>query len=125
MVKQVVLIVDDDEMSCELLCTVVGLFGYNYTKAGNGQEAIDLINNSDKDVPDAILMDLKMPVMDGFQAARIIKTNPRAKHIPIAAVTALYTNLNLPGRDFSKTFNKPIDFRFVGEWLQSIIKDRG
>lgn len=80
-----ILIVDDDAKNLKLVRDILNSNGYLTFEAVNGKEAIELAINQ---IPDLILMDIQMPVMDGLQAIRILKTNDDAKHIPIIALTA-------------------------------------
>lgn len=81
-----VLIVDDVEKNLKLLEAMLIPLKYEVFKASNGQEAVDLVGKMDVDL---ILLDIMMPVMDGFEACRRIKSNPRTQMIPIILVTAL------------------------------------
>ena len=58
---------------------------YEITEAENGEEALAAIA---KQRPDLILMDIQLPIMDGYEAARLIKTDPNLRSIPIIAVTS-------------------------------------
>jgi two-component system, cell cycle response regulator DivK len=59
--------------------------GYEITEAENGEEALAAI---EKERPDLILMDIQLPIMDGYTATRRIKDNPALRSIPIIAVTS-------------------------------------
>jgi two-component system, sensor histidine kinase and response regulator len=85
--KKVVLLVEDDEDNRDLVKFVVArsTLDIELTIAENGQEAIDSIK---KKRPDLILMDMQMPVMDGFTAVPLIKKDPQYSSIPIIAFTA-------------------------------------
>ncbi len=83
--KKKILIVDDD-LDMLNLYQVVLREGFETISATNGKEAVDL---AVAEVPDLILMDIMMPVMDGLQAAQLIRKNPKTRSIPIIAVTAL------------------------------------
>ena len=84
---KVVFLVDDDEGNCELLQFVVARSSIDIELiiAMNGQEGLDALK---KKRPDLILMDMQMPVMDGYTAVSIIKGNPLYSSIPIIAFTA-------------------------------------
>src|SRR5262249_56192403 len=62
-----------------------GKEGYELTEAENGEEAIAAV---DKRRPDLILMDIQLPLVDGYEATRRIRTNPDLKSVPIIAVTS-------------------------------------
>ena len=81
---KVVLIVEDEEDNYELLCAILEETNVKILKAHNGLEAIQLFNNNFQ--IDLILMDIKMPEMDGFEATKEIRKTD--KNIPIVAQTA-------------------------------------
>jgi len=81
-----ILVVDDTEANRELLGWVLLDEGHEVTYAGDGQQAID---SFESDTPDIILLDIMMPVMDGYEAARIIKSKSKDRYIPIIFLTAL------------------------------------
>lgn len=81
-----ILIVDDDERNIFALTMVLQSMGALCSSATNGQEGIDALNKTPDF--DYVLMDMMMPVMDGFEAIRQIKQIKSLKHIPIVAVTA-------------------------------------
>ena len=75
------LLVEDNEMNREMLLHRLERKGFEVEVAKNGQDALDHLNSNDK--PDIILMDMSMPVLDGWEATRIIKSNENLKLIPI------------------------------------------
>lgn len=79
-----VLLVDDFEDSREMYSDYLGFHGYRVEEAKNGKEAIE---KAQALLPDAILMDLSMPIMDGWEATRQLKADSRTRHIPIMALT--------------------------------------
>jgi len=81
-----VLVVDDESMNRDLVAAVLGKEGYAILHAQNGEEALEVLANKAVDV---ILMDVMMPVMDGFEAVRRIKAEEALKNIPIIMLTAL------------------------------------
>jgi len=80
-----ILIVEDEFRNRKLLRDVLKRFGYDVVEASDGHEAVEMVKTWR---PDLILMDIQMPVMDGFEATRIIKKDPETSHIPIIAITA-------------------------------------
>ena len=80
-----VLIVDDTLLNRILLKEFLKEFPFELEEAENGQVALDTLEGFDADL---ILMDMKMPVMDGRQATEKIKSNPKLKDKPVIAVTA-------------------------------------
>ena len=87
--KKKILIVEDSLDLRTILQTVVESLGYSSLLASNGREAVDM---AAAELPDLIMMDMVMPEMDGFQATRLIRQNPKTSSIPILAVTALGTH---------------------------------
>ena len=81
-----ILIVDDEPFNVDLLEQEVELMGYQSLSAGNGQEAIEAVRRAP---PDLILLDVMMPVMDGFACCRALKEDPETRLIPIVIMTAL------------------------------------
>lgn len=79
-----ILVVEDVELNMDLLVQLLE-DEYQVLTATDGAAGIEL---AEREQPDLILMDLSLPVMDGWEAARRIKTNDRLKHIPIIALTA-------------------------------------
>jgi len=82
-----VLIIDDCVDMRELLTFLLVSKGYSVDSTGNGEEAIELLN-SGKLLPAVILLDLRMPVMDGFGFLNLQKESPRLKNIPVIMMTA-------------------------------------
>ena len=80
-----ILIVDDIEFNRELLIGFLDEYDISLLEAANGKDAIEI---TQKDTPDVILMDMKMPVMDGYEATRILKDDNKLKDIPVIAITA-------------------------------------
>ncbi|KAF0206904.1 MAG: two-component hybrid sensor and [Actinobacteria bacterium] len=81
----VVLVVDDDRNIVDLLCRNLKAKGFSVLAAYDGAEAMAALR---KQHPDLILLDLQMPVMDGYQVIERVKTDPTTKDIPIVVMTA-------------------------------------
>ncbi len=81
-----ILVVDDESMNRDLAAAVLGKEGYSILHAENGEDALRVL---DHEAVDAILMDVMMPVMDGYEAVRRIKADEALKNIPIIMLTAL------------------------------------
>lgn len=80
-----ILVVEDRADNLTLIHEILNIKGYTIYTAKNGREAIDLAG---KEIPDLILMDMQMPVMDGFDSTRHITGMESLKHIPIIGLTA-------------------------------------
>ena len=83
------LVVEDDEDSRTLMCTVLEGKGYSVISAPNGRKALQLAKES---MPDIIITDILMPEMDGFGLCREIKNDPKLAHIAVVFYTATYTH---------------------------------
>jgi two-component system cell cycle response regulator DivK len=82
---QVVLIVEDNTSNIKLFRELIGIVGYETLEAYDGKQGIEMAKAHK---PDLILMDISMPVMDGLEATRILKSDPQTKNIPIIALTS-------------------------------------
>lgn len=80
-----ILIVEDNEMNRVLLAAILKPEGHELLMAENGQIGVEMAL---RELPDLILMDVMLPVMNGYDATRRIKANPATRHIPIVAITA-------------------------------------
>lgn len=85
-----ILVAEDNELNAEILMDVLELEGHRVSWAGNGNQAVDLFKASEPGSFDLILMDLQMPVTNGYEAARQIRalSRPDAQSVPIWACTA-------------------------------------
>jgi len=117
-----VLVVDDVDFNVKLLDTKLKQEYYQVHTAYNGREAVE---KSKTVQPDIILMDVMMPEMDGFEATKIIKSDPLTAHIPIIMVTALHAQedkvrgLEAGADDF---LTKPIDDHALMTRLKSLVR---
>ncbi|MBF0620814.1 MAG: EAL domain-containing protein [Magnetococcales bacterium] len=84
--KPLFLVVDDEPVTRLMLCRFLERQGYETETAENGQQAL---NRFEAQQPDIILMDAKMPVLDGFEACSELKKRPDARHVPVLMITGL------------------------------------
>lgn len=84
------LLVEDNELNLEIEVTILESAGFRVTTAENGAEAVEKVRSALNDPYDAVLMDIQMPVMDGYEASRQIRhlEDKRLSQIPIIAVSA-------------------------------------
>lgn len=86
MKKPFILVVDDNKITTKLLRRYLEANGYEAKEAYDG---IDCLEKVDERQPDAIVLDVMMPRMDGYETARKLKENENTRHIPVVIVTAL------------------------------------
>lgn len=123
-----ILVVDDVPLNQMLVERMLGRFNFNIRKAGNGYEALQSIK---EEKPDLILLDIMMPVMDGFEVLKELKRSPETEDIKVIVLSALNTNSDIikgyePGaKDF---ITKPIMLdklvNSVGTQIEAIKKER-
>ena len=82
---QTILVVEDQEDNKQILRDLLGSVGIEIVEADNGRDALAL---AARHKPDLILMDIQLPIMDGYEATRRIKADPALKSIPIIVVTS-------------------------------------
>lgn len=116
-----VLVVDDKATSRELIRTVLEKSGYAVSEAGDGREAVRM---AEQVHPDLILLDLQMPILDGFAALEKIRNDPRFADLPIVAVTA---NAMEGDREkalaagFTSYISKPVKLSFLRTELARLL----
>jgi CheY-like chemotaxis protein len=99
-----ILVVEDDEDAREAMVALLQMKGYRAVPAGNGREALDYLDRAV--TPDLIILDLWMPVMDGWQFRTEQIKNPRLAEIPVIVVTALSDQVDV---DANEVIIKPVD----------------
>ncbi len=104
--KGEVLIVEDDEGIREAMRLMLELEGYRVATASNGKEGLDALER--RQAPCVILLDLMMPVMDGWEFAEAIQKRPALSRIPLYVVTA-FTDRTKPLPGALGVLNKPVE----------------
>ncbi|MBN1384469.1 MAG: diguanylate cyclase [Elusimicrobia bacterium] len=84
--KNTILIIDDNEDLVKMMSLILEQEGYNVLQANSGQKGLEIVK---KQAPDCILLDRKMPLMDGLEVCKHLKSNEKTKHIPVILVTAV------------------------------------
>jgi len=84
-IAPLILLVEDNEANIETFTSYLSVYEYRIILAKNGEEGVDMAKTHQ---PDMILMDIQMPVMDGLQATRLIRADPKLATVPIIALTA-------------------------------------
>ncbi len=124
-----VLVVEDMEINADIMIDLLNMEDVSAEHAMNGQIAVDMFAQHPKDYYDAILMDVRMPVMDGLTATKTIRDmdRPDAKTVPIIALTA-----NAFDEDVQRSLqagmnahlNKPVEMERLYETLSKLIQKR-
>jgi len=120
-----ILIVDDDPNARDTLEALLIQEGHDLVTASNGQQALDVLNDL---APDAILLDVMMPGMDGFEVCQRIKADERWRHIPVILVTALDSKedlvrgLDAGADDF---VSKPVNGTELRARVRSMLRIKG
>jgi len=83
--KRKILVVEDNEDNLQVVCDELEYAGYEVVSAGDGEEAIE---KTLAETPDLILMDVSIPIIDGWEVTRRLKADPKTGNIPIIALTA-------------------------------------
>ena len=83
--RPLILVVEDQEELRRLYVEHLALSGFEVIEAANGEEAI---SHTSSHAPDVVLMDLSLPILDGWEATRRLKADSRTAHIPVVALTA-------------------------------------
>ena len=93
--RKKILIVDDDSITLKMLEKILLSAGYWVAKATNGKEAL---YTADDFLPDLVILDIVMPVMDGTETIEQLKKNPRTKNIPVIFLSSLITKKDEMGK---------------------------
>ncbi|MBT8495444.1 MAG: response regulator [Deltaproteobacteria bacterium] len=118
-----VLVVDDDFATRNLLVKELLPDGYNMVTAGNGGEAVRMLKS---DPPDAVIIDVMLPQIDGFQVCRAIKNSVKYRHIPVVLMSAVIdsgrvTDQVLEQYGADAYFEKPLNTNRLREQLRSLL----
>ena len=122
-----ILLAEDNELNMEIAEFVLQNGGADVTKAWNGQEAVELFRKSEPGGFDTILMDIMMPVMNGYEAAKKIRSLDRedAKTIPIIAMTAnAFTEDRLKAKEagMNEHIVKPLDVELLIKVIHKLVE---
>jgi two-component system, cell cycle response regulator DivK len=123
MTPPLVLIVDDNDLNRKLARDVLRASGLETIEAASGEDAIAIAR---KRLPDVILMDIRLPDLDGTEALLRLNANPATAGIPVIAMTALEgAREPLLEAGFSGYIEKPIDALEFPEQVRSVAEHRG
>ena len=119
-----ILLVEDNEMNRDMLSRRLERKGYNIVMAVDGKQGIELAK---KEQPDLILMDMNLPVIDGWEATRQIKSLEETKNIPIIALTA-HTTIGDREKAMKAGCNdydtKPIELTRLLNKIETLLKNK-
>ena len=126
--QKTILMVDDNEINLEIGMEVLKDAGYSVDTATDGSLAVEKIKNAKPGTYGAVLMDLQMPVMNGYDAAKTIRglTDPAVANIPIIALSAntLEEDKKMAlSSGMNAHLSKPIDIVQLYELLEQILKE--
>jgi CheY-like chemotaxis protein len=116
--RATILVVDDDESHRTLICDLLDEMGYQTSQAKNGREALDMM---DAELPQAVLLDLRMPVMSGWGLLEALKKMPRARKLPIIIISAYGFEWEAELVGASGYVSKPVDLDKVRTTVQQIL----
>ena len=124
-----ILLAEDNELNMEIAEFILQNEGASVTKAWNGQEAVEIFKKSRPDEFDVILMDIMMPVMNGYEAAKMIRTLDRddAKTVPIIAMTAnAFTEDRLRSKEsgMNEHIAKPINAKVLVKVISELMENK-
>jgi CheY-like chemotaxis protein len=111
-----VLIVEDDEDLRDMMAQMLTIEGFEAATAANGREALDYLHSAGK--PNVILLDLMMPVMDGWEFRRLQKADPELAPVPVIVLSAVDPP-RAASVDANAFLKKPLDF----ERLLQLVRD--
>jgi two-component system cell cycle response regulator DivK len=119
-----ILLVEDNEMNRDMLSRRLQRRGHSVVIANDGEEGLSLAS---KEMPDIILMDISLPMMDGCEVTRRLKADERTRHIPVIALTAhaLVTDrvkaINAGCDDYD---TKPVEFSRLSEKIHNCLLEK-
>ena len=124
------LLVEDNLINMEIADMILTQAGFTVDKAENGQIAVDMIRGAEAGTYDLVLMDIQMPVMDGYTAARAIRALPDSKlaGIPIIAMTANAFQSDVSAAEkagMNGHIAKPLDVQKMLETIQTVLEEAG
>lgn len=120
-----VLVVEDSEINRHLLHDLLEkVFFCSVSTANNGREAVDFVKGQH---PDLILMDVGLPIMDGVEATKILKSDPETRAIPVVALTGFSSaedEVRLMASGFDGFLPKPFDLAKLFEKMKDFLTAR-
>ncbi|NLC59585.1 MAG: response regulator [Armatimonadetes bacterium] len=121
---QKILMVDDEPAITEGICEALELQGYHVAAAFDGQQALDAI---ERDCPDLVVMDVRMPRVDGLQVLKLLRSAPETRDLPVILLTGLGTDQQIvEGIKSGATMylTKPVELAKVTALVAAILGPR-
>lgn len=115
------LLVEDNALNRDMLSRRLERMGYDVLLAVDGQEGVEMTRAHK---PALVLMDINMPIMDGWQALKILKEDPVTAHVPIIALTAyaMTSDRDKAGKiGFNAYATKPVDFPALVQTIENLL----
>jgi len=119
--KKKILVAEDNECNRRLVTDILRHYGYVVIQANDGRQALELADQHD---PDLILMDMQMPVMDGFEAIKQLRINAKTAGIKIIAITSFAMSEEkklILATGVDKYMAKPIDTRKLPKVVRQML----
>ena len=119
-----ILIAEDNAVNRELLRELLEMRGHTVAEACDGEEALRMIEQTQ---PDLLLLDIGMPLLDGFGVMRKIRESPQFASLPVVAVTAYAMQGDrekILSSKFDGYLSKPVNARSLGEELDRLLSKR-
>jgi CheY-like chemotaxis protein len=123
MQNEYILVIEDDSSIRNMLCLALEMSDYPVMAAANGHEALTLLCKTDNK-PSLILLDLMMPIMDGWTFAKKLEENPKLKDIPIVVLTAFADRAG-PIPNSRALLRKPVDFAKLMTVVETYCRGNG
>src|SRR6266853_2675827 len=120
-----ILIAEDNPVNRELLRELLEMRGHTVAEACDGEEALRIIEQTQ---PDLVLLDIGMPLLDGFGVIRKIREDPRFASISVVAVTAYAMEgdrVKILSSNFDGYLSKPVDARSLAQELDRVLRQQG
>jgi len=119
--EPIVLVVDDSEDNRDMCAQCLALAGFRVLKASTAKEALKLAASAD-----VVLMDLSLPGMDGLQAARLLRVDPRTSALPLVALTGFSheeVDQRAIGAGFDRVLGKPCLPEVIASTVREVLHD--
>ena len=116
--QKTILVVDDEPGIRNLLRQEISELGYKIREAENGKVAIEIIR---KNQPDLVILDVIMPVMNGFDVAAILKNDPKTQNIPIIVLSIVEDKQRVAQLGVDRYMAKPIDIKLLIENIRQLV----